>query len=66
MKSKNTYLKTASLLLPFLWPESRRDLRFRVIIAIICMILAKVASVYTPLILGKYVDSLNDLSDGIN
>ena len=66
MKSKNTYLKTASLLLPFLWPESRRDLRFRVIIAIICMILAKVASVYTPLILGKSVDSLNDLSDGIN
>ena len=30
------------------------------------MILAKVASVYTPLILGKSVDSLNDLSDGIN
>ena len=66
MKSKNTYLKTASLLLPFLWPVSRRDLRFRIIIAIICMILAKVASVYTPLILGKSVDSLNDLSDGIN
>jgi len=66
MKSKNTYLKTASLLLPFLWPVSRRDLKFRVVIAIICMILAKVASVYTPLILGKSVDSLNDLSDGIN
>lgn len=66
MKTKNTYLKTASLLFPFLWPLKRHDLRVRVIIAIICMILAKVASVYTPLLLGKSVDSLNDLSDGIN
>ena len=66
MKIKNTYLKTSSLLSPFLWPANRRDLRFRVVISIICMILAKVASVYTPLILGKTVDSLNDLSDGIN
>ena len=66
MKSKNTYLKTASLLLPFLWPEKRKDLRLRVVISIICMVLAKIASVYTPLILGKSVDSLNDLSNGIN
>ena len=66
MKPKNTYLKTASLLFPFLWPTNRKDLRFRVVISIISMVLAKVASVYTPLILGKSVDSLNDLSDGIN
>ena len=66
MQTKNSYLKTASLLFPFLWPPERRDLRVRVIIAVICMILAKVASVYTPLLLGKSVDSLNDLSDGIN
>lgn len=66
MKSKNTYLKTISLLFPFLWPAKRKDLRLRVIIAVICMILAKVASVFTPLILGRSVDSLNDLSDGTN
>ena len=66
MKTKNTYLKTISLLLPFLWPAKRKDLRLRVAVAVICMILAKVASVFTPLILGKSVDSLNDLSDGIN
>ena len=66
MKSQNTYLKTISLLFPFLWPLKRKDLRLRVIIALVCMIMAKVASVYTPLILGKSVDSLNDLSDGIN
>ena len=66
MKSKNTYLKTSGLLSPFLWPVNRKDLKVRVIVAIICMILAKVTSVYTPLILGKAVDSLNDLSNGIN
>ena len=66
MQSKNTYLKIGGLLTPFLWPKNRKDLRLRVVISIICMILAKVASVYTPLILGKSVDSLNDLSDGIN
>jgi len=66
MKSKNTYLKTISLLFPFLWPAKRKDLRLRVVIAVICMILAKVASVFTPLILGRSVDSLNNLSDGTN
>ena len=66
MKKNNPYLKIGSLLTPFLWPENRKDLRMRVVVSIICMILAKVASVYTPLILGKSVDSLNDLSNGIN
>tara|TARA_B110000116_G_scaffold235658_1_gene220874 strand:+ start:1721 stop:3496 length:1776 start_codon:yes stop_codon:yes gene_type:complete len=66
VKTKNTYLKTGGLLSPFLWPANRKDLRFRVVISIICMVLAKIASVYTPLILGKSVDSLNDLSEGIN
>ena len=66
MESKNTSLKTISLLFPYLWPAKRKDLRLRVVIAVICMILAKVASVFTPLILGRTVDSLNDLSDGIN
>ena len=66
MKTNNPYLKIGGLLTPFLWPENRKDLRVRVVVSIICMILAKVASVYTPLILGKSVDSLNDLSNGIN
>ena len=66
MKSKNTYLKTISLIFPFLWPSNRKDLRVRVVVAIICMVFAKFASVYTPLILGKSVDSLNELSQGIN
>ena len=66
MNKQKTYLKTFKLLFPFLWPNKRSDLRKRVSLALICLILAKVASVYTPLILGKSVDSLTELSSGIN
>ena len=66
MKKNSTFINTSKLLLPYLWPKNRKDLRTRVILAGLSMILAKVASVYTPLILGNAVDSLNDLSSGIN
>ena len=64
--SESTLQRTISLLVPFLWPKNRRDLKIRVIFALFSMIIAKIASVYTPLILGKAVDSLTDLSSGIN
>ena len=66
MKKNSTFFNTSKLLLPYLWPKTRKDLRIRVVLAGLSMILAKVASVYTPLILGNAVDSLNDLSTGIN
>jgi len=66
MADNNILIKTSKLLFPFLWPNNRKDLRIRVIFALLSMILAKVASVYTPLILGDAVDSLTDLSSGIN
>ena len=60
------YIKTFKLLLPFLWPEKRKDLKIRVSFAVIALILAKIASVSTPLILGSAVNSLTELSSGIN
>ena len=66
MNNQSTTIKTFRLLLPFLWPKKRRDLKIRVIIALFCLILAKVANVYTPLILGKSVDSLYEISSGNN
>ena len=66
MNKQKTYLKTFKLLFPFIWPNKRSDLRKRVSLALVCLILAKVASVYTPLILGRAVDSLTELSSGIN
>ena len=66
MNKNSTIFNTFKLLLPFIWPRSRKDLKIRVIFAALSMILAKVASVYTPLILGNAVDSLNELSSGNN
>ncbi|MDC1212467.1 ABC transporter ATP-binding protein/permease [Pelagibacteraceae bacterium] len=60
------YIKTFKLLLPFLWPEKRKDLKTRVSFAVIALILAKIASVCTPLVLGGAVNSLTELSSGIN
>jgi ATP-binding cassette subfamily B protein len=66
MYKNSVLIKTTKLLFPFLWPNNRKDLKIRVIFALLSMVLAKVASVYTPLILGDAVDSLTDLSSGIN
>ncbi|MDA7741870.1 ABC transporter ATP-binding protein/permease [Candidatus Pelagibacter bacterium] len=60
------YIKTFKLLLPFLWPEKRKDLKIRVSFAVIALILAKIASISTPLVLGSAVNSLTELSSGIN
>jgi len=63
---QNKYIKTFKLLLPFLWPEKRKDLKIRVSFAVVALILAKIASVSTPLVLGGAVNSLTELSSGIN
>jgi ABC-type transport system involved in Fe-S cluster assembly fused permease/ATPase subunit len=63
---KGKYIKTFKLLLPYLWPENRRDLKTRVSFAVVALVLAKIASVSTPLVLGGAVNSLTELSSGIN
>ena len=63
---QSKYIKTFKLLLPFLWPKKRKDLKTRVSFAVIALILAKIASVSTPLVLGSAVNSLTELKSGIN
>ena len=53
-------------MLPYLWPKKRKDLRIRVSFAVVSLVLAKIASVSTPLVLGSAVNSLTELSSGIN
>ena len=60
------YIKTFKLLLPYLWPKKRGDLKTRVSFAVIALVLAKIANVTTPLLLGASVNSLTELSSGIN
>lgn len=56
-------VRTVRRLLPYLWPKTRLDLRARVLIAVVFLIVAKVASVYVPLILRQAVDSLSPTAE---
>ena len=58
--------RTINLLAPFLWPKDKNFMKLRVIAAVICLLLAKAANVGTPPILGYAVDSLTELSQGLN
>jgi len=60
------YIKTFKLLLPYLWPKKRNDLKTRVSFAVVALVMAKIASVSTPLVLGGAVNSLTELSAGVN
>ena len=63
---QSTLQRTVNLLAPFLWPKDKNSMKFRVIAAVICLLLAKAANVGTPPILGYAVDSLTELSQGLN
>jgi ATP-binding cassette subfamily B protein len=45
-------------LLPYLWPKHETGLRVRLVLASLCMVLAKVATVYVPLLYSHAVDRL--------
>jgi len=47
------------MLLPYLWPKGRRDLKARVALSLFCLVLAKVATVYVPFLFKEIVDSLS-------
>ncbi len=47
------------MLLPYLWPKGRRDLKLRVVASLFCLVLAKVATVLVPYLFGRIVDALN-------
>ncbi|NCW63927.1 MAG: ABC transporter ATP-binding protein/permease, partial [Betaproteobacteria bacterium] len=63
---QSTLQRTINLLAPFLWPKDKNSMKLRVIAAVICLLLAKAANVGTPPILGYAVDSLTELSQGLN
>ena len=54
-----SHWRTLATLMPYLWPEGRWDLRFRVIVAMVLLALAKIAIVYIPFIYKEIIDSLN-------
>ena len=51
-------VKTLKRLAPYLWPKGERTLKLRVIIALLLLVAAKVATVYTPFFYKNAVDAL--------
>ena len=51
-------LQTVRSLLPYLWPRGETSARARVVLAVLFLVLAKVATVYVPYIYSKAVDAL--------
>jgi ATP-binding cassette subfamily B protein len=46
-------------LLPFLWPKGRPELKGRVVLAMIALVLAKAVTLYMPFLYGAAVDALD-------
>ncbi len=58
--------KTCALLLPFFWPVERKDLKVRVVVAVVSLVVAKLANLTVPLVLGWAVDTLSNLEDQLD
>ena len=52
-------LATVRSLLPYLWPRGDRATHIRVALAASCLVLAKVATIYIPLVYSHAVDALS-------
>ena len=50
--------RTIASLLPYLWPAGNPSARLRVVVALVFMLLSKVATVYVPVIYGRIIDAL--------
>ncbi len=53
------HFRTLLTLLPYLWPQGRFDLKFRVVVALVLLAGAKVLTVYVPFFYKAAVDALS-------
>jgi len=51
-------LRPLYMLLPYLWPKGRPDLKLRVVVSMACLLLAILATAVSPLFLGWITDKL--------
>jgi ATP-binding cassette subfamily B protein len=55
---RHPQLDALRTLLPYLWPRGEWDLRTRVVLSVGCLIIAKLANVYVPILFKQMVDGL--------
>jgi ABC-type transport system involved in Fe-S cluster assembly fused permease/ATPase subunit len=51
-------LRSIRGLTPYIWPRDRADLRLRVVLALVCLIIAKFVNIAVPLLYKQAVDAL--------
>lgn len=49
---------TLATLAPYLWPKGEGEIRLRVVLAMVALVLAKITNVYMPILYKKAVDAL--------
>lgn len=57
-------LQTLKTLLPYIWPSERPDLKWRVVVAMLCLIAAKTVNVSVPFFLKGAIDKLGLVVQG--
>jgi ABC-type transport system involved in Fe-S cluster assembly fused permease/ATPase subunit len=58
LRAPRSTFQTIVSLLPYLWPVGNPGARIRVAVALVFMLLSKVATVYVPVIYGRIIDAL--------
>ncbi|WP_240048324.1 ABCB family ABC transporter ATP-binding protein/permease [Crenalkalicoccus roseus] len=56
--ARRGHLRTLLALLPWLWPRQEAGLRLRVVLSLLCLVLAKAANVLVPIVYARAVDAL--------
>jgi ATP-binding cassette subfamily B protein len=51
-------LATIRTLLPYLWPKGEAELRLRVVGALLCLLVAKIATLFIPILYGRAVEAI--------
>ena len=58
-RTGRSHWRTLAILMPYLWPRGRWDLRVRVMLAMALLAAAKVAIVFIPFVYKEVIDALN-------
>jgi ATP-binding cassette subfamily B protein len=58
LRVQRSNLQTVTSLAPYLWPKGNPGARVRVVVAVLFMVLAKLATVYVPILYSRIIDTL--------
>ena len=64
--ARRSGMRTIRRVLPYLWPEDNREIRVRVVLALVALVLARVISVLTPFFYKGAVDAMAPGGDESN